>query len=42
MYLLVAYCTDIESQRAIYRGNYQYSEGSHPERIWDPHKKKWI
>lgn len=42
MYLLSAYCSEIESQREINRVNYKWGEGDHPERIWDPDKKKWI
>lgn len=42
MFLQSAYCSDTESQREINRVNYQWGEGDHPERIWDPDKKKWI
>ena len=42
MYLLSAYCSEIESQREINRVNYKWGEGDHPERIGDPDKKKWI
>lgn len=42
MYLLSAYCSEIESQREINRVNYKWGEGGQPERIWDPDKKKWI